>query len=282
LERAPDKCILCGGASRRLLITQDRWQVYRCASCGLGVLDPRPEAEELARLYAADYFLDQYDGGLKIGSPEMKKRIAQEDHRVRFFRGRKKRGHVLDIGCGMGYFLLACREAGYDVSGIDISEDSAGYVRNELAIPVRTGEIDRIDLAEGSVDIVTMWHFLEHAPDPRIYLEKARRWLKEDGLIVVDVPNYDSTDARKTWENWKGWQLPFHLYHFTPDTITALLARHGFSVIRKKDYLSEFVKEKLDAIPGIGLFSRPIAQLFSGHSVAVLARKEPVLTGVTR
>jgi 2-polyprenyl-3-methyl-5-hydroxy-6-metoxy-1,4-benzoquinol methylase len=274
VERAGNECILCGNTDRRPLIEQGPWRVHRCATCGLGVLDPRPDAEELSRLYAADYFLDQYDSGLKAGSAELKRRIAQEDHRVRFFRGMKKRGRVLDIGCGMGYFLMACRESGYDVSGIDISEASAGYVRGELAIPVRTGKIDEIDLPEGSVDVVTMWHFLEHTPDPRIYLEHARRWLKKDGLIVVDVPNFEGTDARKTWESWKGWQLPFHLYHFTPDTLTALLAHHGFRTIRTKDYLSEFVKERLAAIPIISLLSRPVARLFSGHSVVALARKE--------
>jgi SAM-dependent methyltransferase len=274
VERVKDECILCGVTSRLPLIEQGSWRVHRCASCGLGFLDPRPDAEELSRLYAADYFLSQYDGGLKTGSPGLKRRIAQEDHRVRFFRRMKKRGHVLDVGCGMGYFLQACREAGYDVSGIDISEDSASYVRNELGIAVRTGPIEHIGIPDGTIDIITMWHFLEHTPDPRIYLERARRWLKKDGLIVVDVPNYEGTDARKTWESWKGWQLPFHLYHFTPGTLTALLARHGFRTIRTKDYLSEYVKEKLAAIPLISLFSRPVARLFSGHSVVALARRE--------
>jgi 2-polyprenyl-3-methyl-5-hydroxy-6-metoxy-1,4-benzoquinol methylase len=174
----------------------------------------------------------------------------------------------------MGYFLQACREAGYEVSGIDISEDSAIYVRNELKIPVRTGPIEKIDIPEGTVDIVTMWHFLEHTPDPRAYLERARRWLKSDGLIVVDVPNYAGTDAQKSWERWKGWQLPFHLYHFTPETLKALLARNGFRTIRTKDYLSEVVRERLSAIPVVSLFSRPVARLFSGHSVVALARKE--------
>jgi SAM-dependent methyltransferase len=274
VERVKDECILCGVTSRLPLIEQGSWRVHRCASCGLGFLDPRPDAEELSRLYAADYFLSQYDGGLKTGSPGLKRRIAQEDHRVRFFRRMKKRGHVLDVGCGMGYFLQACREAGYDVSGIDISEDSASYVRNELGIAVRTGPIEHIGIPDGTIDIITMWHFLEHTPDPRIYLERARRWLKKDGLIIVDVPNYEGTDARKTWESWKGWQLPFHLYHFTPGTLTALLARHGFRTIRTKDYLSEYVKEKLAAIPLINLVSRPVARLFSGHSVVALARRE--------
>lgn len=274
MERVKNECILCGATSRLPLIGQGPWRVHRCASCGLGVLDPRPEAEELARLYTADYFLDQYDSGLKVGSPDMKRRIASEGHRIRFFRGKKKRGHLLDIGCGMGYFLLACREVGYDVSGIDISEDSASYVRNELGITVRTGPIEHIDIPDGTIDIATMWHFLEHTPDPGIYLKRARRWLKKDGLIVVDVPNYTGTDARMRWESWNGWQLPFHLYHFTPDTLTALLAHYGFRTIRTKDYLSEYVKEKLDAIPIINFFSRPVARLFSGNSVVALARRQ--------
>ena len=274
MEKAQNECILCGSADRAPLIQQAEWQVHRCASCGLGVLDPRPDAAELTQLYAADYFLDQYDGGFKAGSPELKRRIAQEDHRVRFFRRMKKKGRVLDIGCGMGYFLQACREAGYDVSGIDISEASAGYVRDELAIPVRTGAIEEIDIAEGTIDVLTMWHFLEHTPDPRIYLERAGRWLKRDGFIVVDVPNYAGTDARRTWENWKGWQLPFHLYHFTPATLTALLARHGFRTIRTKDYLSEFVRERLSATLLLRPFARPVARLFSGHSIVALARRD--------
>lgn len=111
-------------------------------------------------------------------------------------------------------------------------------------------------------------------PGPGNLPGEGRRWLKRDGLIVVDVPNYEGTDACKTWENWKGWQLPFHLYHFTPGTLTALLARHGFRTIRTKDYLSEYVKEKLAAIPMINLFSRPVARLFSGHSVVALAQRK--------
>lgn len=274
MEHADAQCILCGSTGRTLLFRQGEWTVYRCGSCGLGVLDPRPDSLERIRLYEAAYFESQYDQGLKVGSPELERRLSQETHRVRFIRKGKKQGRILDIGCGMGYFLYACRKAGYDVSGIDISEDSAGYVRGELQIPVQTGPIERIDIPDGTVDVITMWHFLEHTPDPRIYLDLSRRWLRKDGLIAVDVPNCAGTDARKTWEAWKGWQLPFHLYHFTPETVTALLERHGFRAIRTKDYLSESVKERLSATPGVALLARPIARLFSGHSIAVLARRK--------
>jgi SAM-dependent methyltransferase len=273
MENADPKCVLCRSTERTLLLQQGEWTVYKCKKCGLGLLDPRPDLQERTRLYQDGYFQSHYDGGLKTGSPEMKKRLSQETHRLKFFRPVKKRGCVLDIGCGMGYFLHACRLAGYEAQGIDISDHSAAYVRDELQIPIATGAIEEVRMEEGAMDIVTMWHFLEHSPDPGLYLEKARQWLKDDGVLVVDVPNHEGTDARRIGASWTGWSLPFHLYHFTPDTITALLARYGFRPIRTKSYHSEYVKEKIGRIPVANLLARPIAKLFSGHSVAILARK---------
>lgn len=273
MEKAPDNCILCEEARREVLIRKGGWTVLKCAGCGLGFLDPRPGADELQGLYAAEYFQEQYDRGLLPDSPEMKRRLSQETHRVRFFRHLKKTGRVLDIGCGMGYFLQACRLQGYEVEGMDISADSAAYMQTVLQIRVRTGTAASIDYAGDSFDVITMWHFLEHTPDPRVYLEKARKWLKPSGLLVLDVPNYDGTDARKTWSAWKGWQLPYHLFHFTPATIGGLLERSGFRVIRKKDYLSEYMKERIERIPLMKPLARPIARLYSGHSYAVVAEK---------
>lgn len=99
MERAPSKCILCNSSNRNILIQQGEWTVYKCADCGLGFLDPRPDQDELQDLYRKDYFSSHYDEGLKIDSPEMKRRISQEDHRIKFFRNLKRHGKVLDIGC---------------------------------------------------------------------------------------------------------------------------------------------------------------------------------------
>ncbi|HOG18401.1 MAG TPA: class I SAM-dependent methyltransferase [Syntrophales bacterium] len=273
MERTPASCMICGETRRALLVEKDGWTVYRCEKCRLGVLDPRPSAEELKSLYAENYFDDQYGRGLAVGSPEMKRRISQEDHRVKFVRRHKKKGKILDIGCGMGYFLFACRIAGYDVEGADISDHAAAYVSKELGIPIRTGGIETLSLPEGSLDVVTMWHFLEHVPRPAEYLESARRWLRSDGLLVIDVPNYLGTDGRKNGTNWVGWQLPFHLYHYTPSSLSALLAAHGFEIVGSKDYHSEYVKNRLKRIPVVGLFARLVAKCYSGTSYAVSARK---------
>lgn len=276
MEQAPSKCILCNSSNRTILIQQEGWTVYKCVNCGLGFLDPRPDQNELQNLYQDDYFSSHYDQGLKVDSPEMKRRISQEDHRIKFFRNLKRHGRILDIGCGMGYFLYACRIYGYEVEGQDVSGDSASYVRSELKIPVIMGQIEKIDIEDNSMDVITMWHALEHTPDPRKHLKKARMWLKPDGLLIVDVPNYEGTDAQKMWNSWSGWSLPYHLYHFTQDTLVSMLEKHGFKIIRTKDYHSEYIKEKLKQIPVIGLFARLIAKRYSGTSFAVVAKKDIV------
>jgi len=274
MESAPSNCILCNSPNRSVLIRKGDWTAFKCDNCGLGFLDPRPDPTELNQLYKESYFQSHYDKGLQVNSLEMRRRISQEDHRIKFFRSLKKNGRLVDIGCGMGYFLYASRMYGYDVEGVDISDYAASYIMDELKIPVRIGSIAEIDFEDQSVDMITMWHFLEHTPNPEDYLKKAWVWLKPSGLMIVDVPNYEGTDAKKTWAEWPGWSIPYHLYHFTPNALKTMLSKHGFKIIRTKNYHSEYIKNRLKQIPGINLFARLIAKGFSGNSYAVVAQKE--------
>lgn len=273
MERAPGECVLCRGTDRVLLLREGEWTVFRCAGCGLGVLDPRPGPDELAELYGESYFLRQYERVPEPGSEKMKRRLSQERYRVDFFRRHKRSGRVLDIGCGRGYFLQACRLRGYDAVGFDVSDEAAASVQETLGISVKTGMFREELFAPGSIDVVTMWHALEHMPDPRVPLDLAWKWLVPDGVRVVDVPNYECTDARKAGQAWVGWQLPYHFFHFTPTSAAGILDRCGFRVLGSKTYHSEYVKERLKRIPLLGLLARPIAKLYTGTSVALVAKK---------
>ena len=268
-----DTCILCGSKKRRLIYSQDQYSVYKCEDCSLGTLNPQPGEAELTALYQQEYFQSHYNNELVPGSREMEKRLLQEKHRLRFFRKYKNKGKVLDIGCGRGYFLLACREHGYQVEGIDISADVANYVRSNLKIDVHVGKVSNIMLPEKTFDVITLWHSLEHTDDPNIYIHNARKWLKDEGVLVIDVPNYAGYDAIKTWDNWQGWSIPYHFYHFTKDSLAFLLHRHGLTIISKKDYLSEYVKQKLQDTYFPSFIARIIAKFYSGHSIAVVAKK---------
>jgi 2-polyprenyl-3-methyl-5-hydroxy-6-metoxy-1,4-benzoquinol methylase len=272
MEDAHIHCILCGSQKRELLIEIDNWRIVKCTQCGLGVLDPMPSSEELKELYNRQYFSEHYDNGLKIGSQTFERRIKSEGHRINFFKRLKRKGRVLDIGCGHGNFLYACRLFGYNVQGIEVSEWAHRYASEELKLPVALNDIKDIHFENNSFDVITMWHFLEHTFDPSIYLKKASEWLRRDGILVVDVPNYKGTDAIKTWHTWQGWSVPFHLYHFTPETLERILVKFGFRPVKSKDYLSEYVKDKIDKSFRISFFSRFIASFFSGHSIAIASR----------
>jgi 2-polyprenyl-3-methyl-5-hydroxy-6-metoxy-1,4-benzoquinol methylase len=266
-------CIICGKAQFSPLYAQEHWQIYKCNNCSLGVLDPQPSLEQLQNLYTKEYFESHYQENLLTGSAQLQQRLKQENHRLRFFRKFKKDGKILDIGCGRGYFLIACRDLGYTVEGIDISDAAAMHIRSEFKIPVHVGKLNTIKLAESSFDIITMWHSLEHTADPNFYIKIARRWLKNDGILVVDVPNYQGYDASRYKDKWSHWDLPFHFYHFSPGALNVLLQKHGFHVIREKTYLSEYVKEKLERKALPSLLARMIARCYSGGSYAVVAKK---------
>ena len=267
-----DLCHLCGQSGKEKIFSENEWHVYKCTSCGLGLLDPLPSDEEIAKLYNEEYCKEQFVEGGEIGSEDFKKRLRNEKHRVQLFNRIIKKGKVLDIGCGYGYFLAACRENGYEVQGLDISDWSAEYTRKKLNIPVFIGSLDKLKTERHSFDVITMWHFLEHTRNPRQILLQAKELLKEKGLLVVEVPNYAGTDAQRSWDNWVGWQLPYHFYHFTQENLTALLSQVGFEVIKTKDYHSETIKMALQSVPLVKYFSRIIAKMYSGHSIAMVAR----------
>ncbi len=185
----------------------------------------------------------------------------------------KPAGKILDVGCGRGYFLLACRKYGYEVEGVDITAAAASHVQGEFKIKVYIGEFDKLDFGTDSYDAITMWHSLEHTADPNSYLIKVRQLLKDDGILIVDVPNYGGHDARMKWQNWPHWDLPYHFYHFTKNSLLALLKKHNFIVIREKDYLSEYEKEKWRNRGLPNFLARYIAHFYSGGSIAVAAKK---------
>lgn len=272
MERAPETCILCLTPERELLIQIDSWTVYRCSTCSLGFLDPRPSESEIEDLYRSDYFSERYDGGIDPDSSQYQRRLSGEQHRTKFIKSIKRSGHLLDIGCGYGYFLDAGRRKGYTVHGLDVSEWAARYAVDKLGLSMTIGKIGDVDLPPESFDIITMWHSLEHTPNPHTALDRAKSWLKQDGILVIDVPNYEGTDARRIWQEWDGWSLPYHYWHFTFKSLKKLLSQHEFTIVKYKNYHSDVVKENLKHIPIINLFARLIAKLYSGTSIAVIAK----------
>jgi SAM-dependent methyltransferase len=139
---------------------------------------------------------------------------------------------VLDAGAGRGRFVASARAAGYDAAGIEPSSRSA-------AAGVARASIEEAAFAPGSFDAVTLWHVLEHLPDPGAALRRIAGWLAPGGTILVGVPNLASWQARLGGERWYHLDVPRHRTHFTTTGLGALLRGCGFESVAVTHVLLE-------------------------------------------
>jgi SAM-dependent methyltransferase len=124
------------------------------------------------------------------------------------------------------------RERGWQVMGVDIAAETVHRIRDRLGLPALVGSLPHPELGPESFDVITMWHALEHVPDPAGVLRAARQLLTADGQLLVAVPNIDSLAFRVFGQAWFGLDLPRHLTHFSPWTLHLMLERAGFRVER--------------------------------------------------
>jgi SAM-dependent methyltransferase len=137
-------------------------------------------------------------------------------------------GRLLDFGCGSGSYLWRMHQQGWKVLGVDRSESAVDYVRHELGLPALSGSLPHEELHDGYFDVITMWQSLEHVHAPMEVLRSARRLLAPGGKLIVAVPNIDSLPFRWFGPAWIGLDLPRHLSHFAPGTLTRMLQSTGF------------------------------------------------------
>lgn len=217
----------------RLLGIGGRFQMARCARCGLHFLNPQPTGEELARYYPEGYepFVTPTPGQL----PLLQRLGVQYglDKRCRAVLRYKRGGRLLEIGCAKGLFLDAMRRTGdWQLHGVEISELAARYARERLALDVFHGPLEKAEFPDRHFDVVVMWDVLEHVYRPKETLIEIRRVLKPDGVLVVRVPLLDSWDHKLFGAYWAGWDAPRHLTVFSMHTLNLMLAQTGFNVER--------------------------------------------------
>ena len=231
-------CPVCGSTARRSvldcrdhLVTGERFEIAECDGCGLRMTEPQPGPEAIERYYESEEYLPMSDAR-RDPIARVYRAVRRLTVRLRLrlvARHAPRVGCLLDVGCGTGAFLAHARGAGWDVVGVEPSPHAAAEA-SALGFPVhRTAELGRLD--EAPFDAITMWHALEHMHEPGAQLVAARRLLVGDGCLVVAVPNHDSVDAQAYAADWDAWDVPRHLWHFTPATVERLLGQHGFEVV---------------------------------------------------
>jgi 2-polyprenyl-3-methyl-5-hydroxy-6-metoxy-1,4-benzoquinol methylase len=242
-------CPLCGGADWTTLVTADDFDapsprptftVVRCGDCGLCFTNPRPDAAEIGRFYAADYLPHQISrqpitafDHFKINLRELLP-IFPRDYERGDFRPLGER-RLLDFGCGAGAFLLRMKDRGWTATGLDFSEATVERLRTDLGLNALVGTLPHAALAPNSFDLVTLWHSLEHVHQPLDTLREVHRLLSPGGQVLVAVPNIDSISFAWFHADWFGLDVPRHLTHYSPVTLKTMLEKAGFRVLVRQN-----------------------------------------------
>jgi 2-polyprenyl-3-methyl-5-hydroxy-6-metoxy-1,4-benzoquinol methylase len=142
-------------------------------------------------------------------------------------------GTLLDVGSGTGSFLNEMRSHGWQVTGIEPDKGARAVAKKLYGIYL-TEEKDLYDLPSKNFDVITLWHVLEHVHDLHGHIQQLRSLLRDEGTIIIAVPNYTSKDASVYQEFWAAYDVPRHLYHFSPQSMKILMDKHGLKIKEHK------------------------------------------------
>ncbi|MGP8049544.1 MAG: class I SAM-dependent methyltransferase [Desulfobaccales bacterium] len=243
----PRKCWLCGqvcqvleeGLRDQRFGAPGVYEILACPSCGLEQTQPRPSGPELKDLYERFY-----NAGAEPGSAYQSLRerfLASGWYRLWLrwdgdpaFHQRRGAGRLLDLGCNEGRSLSLYAANGFVAEGLEINEKAAALARRR-GFPVYTGTLEEFRPA-APYAVVVLANVLEHAPDPVAMLDQVRRLLGPGGEVWISCPNAWSLWRRVFGRAWINWHVPYHLWHFSPQTLAEVLARAGLRLAEVKSF----------------------------------------------
>jgi len=223
-------------------VSQERFQIWNCAACSCRFTNPRPTSADIGRYYESEDYISHSDtqkGFINSLYQLARNYTLKQKLRLVTTLDEQNEKTILDIGCGTGHFLETCKNAGWKVNGTEPDNGARKLAEQKLQVNIIKNLLET-DLAK-KYQIVSMWHVLEHIHKLDESLAKAKKLLSNNGSLVIAVPNYKSLDAQHYDMNWAAYDVPRHLYHFSPQSMNKLLDRHNFKITQQKGmYLDSF------------------------------------------
>lgn len=230
-------CNLCGSNNRKFLFVKNSFEIFRCMQCGLIYADIEWTQDEVQKFYSKDYFvccentsakcyLDYFEKEREALIANGKKRLKQIEYK------QPPPGRLLDVGCACGYFVEIAQKNGWEAEGLDISEYATAYGRDTLGLKLQTTSLKVYEsyCQKNYFDLITFWGVFDQLIDPKETLKAAYNLLKDNGLIVIRIPNADNLWVKLAGKQWHFFSPPAHIYYFTFKTIQTLLEEIGFKV----------------------------------------------------
>lgn len=235
-------CVFCHGVNSRPLYQTtstagDTFTLHECRDCRCRFLSPHPTKQQLEAAYDDSYY----------GHRESKfsGRIERVLDRFRSHRAGMVRryvrapANVLDIGCGNGRFLQELIDRGYTGHGIELPSRSGERAARIPGLQLKTSPLREDDFGVEFFDAVTLWHVLEHLPQPRETLQIIAKILKPGGYLMISLPNIDSLQSRLFRGRWLHLDPPRHLFFLGERDLARSLQSLGFEVVATRQFSLE-------------------------------------------
>ncbi|TAE50788.1 MAG: class I SAM-dependent methyltransferase [Bacteroidetes bacterium] len=211
-------------------VTQTTFEIWDCQSCSASFTQDIPTEEEVGRYYQSSEYISHSNTrqGLIAKLYQAARAYTRRAKRnmIEGFRSGAK-GNILDIGCGTGEFLSEMKDGGWKTLGLEPDPGARAQALSTHQLEVLPSA-HLFQLQDARFDVITMWHVLEHVHQLHQYLDTIHQHLHADGSLWIAVPNHTSADAAHYGAAWAAWDVPRHLYHFSPLSMKQLLQRHGF------------------------------------------------------
>ncbi len=222
------------------LVSRETFQIVRCDSCQFLFTNPRPIENLAGEFYKSAEYISHSDSSR--GMVNKLYRIARSfTLRNKVSMVRRVCPHarrVLDYGCGTGDFLAEARRSGMEVEGMEPDATAKANALKKHGLHLHDPN-QLLEWNKGGFDIITLWHVLEHVHSLSKTIGRLRELLNPGGRLVVALPNASSFDCRHYGKDWAAWDVPRHLYHFTPATFSEYLTKQGM-------YIKQAVRMPLD------------------------------------
>jgi len=236
-------CPVCGSpdiknalSAKDYTVSSETFAIAECYTCSLRFTQDVPDAASISPYYKSENYISHTNTSKGLVNrlyQSVRKRTLRQKRKLISKATGLEKGSLLDVGSGTGSFANEMKQAGWLVTGLEPDAD-ARTVGKQL-YNVELADINQFyNLPVSSYDAITMWHVLEHVHDLQGYVAQLKSLLKENGKFFIAVPNYTSKDAAIYKEHWAAYDVPRHLYHFSPQSMQVLMEKHGLKILQHK------------------------------------------------
>lgn len=216
-------------------VSKETFSLFDCEDCGLRFTNPIPDTTSISKYYQSEDYISH--SNTKKGIVNSLYHAARDfmiQQKINWIKSFSSKRILLDIGCGTGHFMHALKENGFQVKGVEIDDGARNFAINQFGLDVITPQDFLNDSSDVNYGVITLWHVLEHIHEPAVFLNKINSSLSDDGILMIAVPNFTSYDADYYADYWAAYDVPRHLWHFSPTFLENWLRSQGFKLITKK------------------------------------------------